>query len=118
MHLGPREEHKENSELLPVAKTNILKKEQKEHVKGEVDQAKRGTGPDFLKKEQKEHLKGELGQAKRSTVLAFIEERTERTPQGRGEPSQERLWPQVYTTENRKISRERWAKPREALALE
>ena len=72
---------------------------------------------DFLKKEQKEHLKGELGQAKRSTVLGFIEERTERTPQGRDEPSHERLWPHVYRKKNRKISGERWAKPRDALGL-
>ena len=59
-----------------------------------------------------------MGQAKRSTVLGFIEERTERTPQGRDEPSLERLWPHVYRKKNRKISGERWAKPRDALGLE
>ena len=72
MHLSPWEEHKENSELLPVAKTSILKTEQKEHVKGEVDQAKRGTGP------------------------GFPEERTERAPEGRVGPSQEKHCPRVY----------------------
>ena len=63
---------KKKSEVLPMAKTSILRKEQKEHVKEEVYQAKRGTGP------------------------GFPEKRTERTPEGRVGPSQEKHCPRVY----------------------
>ena len=58
-----------------------------------------------------------MDQAKRGTGPGFPEERTERAPEGRVGPSQERHCPRVYWRKNRKdTSRERWAKPREALA--
>ena len=38
--------HKEECEVLLMAKTNLLRKEQKEHLKGEVGQAKTGSGPE------------------------------------------------------------------------
>ena len=48
--------HKEESEVLPVVKSNLLKKE---------------------------HLKEKVGQAKKGTGTRLIEKRTERTPQGK-----------------------------------
>ena len=49
--------HKEESEILPAAKTSLLKKnrksrkKQKEHLKGEMDPAKRGTGMRMMRYE-------------------------------------------------------------------
>ena len=39
----------EESEVLPAAKTNLLRKEQKEHLKEEVGKAKKGTGAGMMR---------------------------------------------------------------------
>ena len=44
--LSSWQEHREESEVLPVAKTSLLREEQKEHLKGEMGQAKRALEPE------------------------------------------------------------------------
>lgn len=39
----------EESEVLPVAKTNLLRKEQKEHLEEEVGKTKKGTGAGMMR---------------------------------------------------------------------
>lgn len=39
----------EESEVLPAAKTSLLRKEQKEHLKEEVGKAKKGTGAGMMR---------------------------------------------------------------------
>ena len=38
----------EESEVLPAAKTNLLRKEQKEHLEEEVGKTKKGTGAGMM----------------------------------------------------------------------
>ena len=39
----------EKNQDLPVAKTGLLREEQKEHLKGEMGQAKKGTGARMIR---------------------------------------------------------------------